>query len=201
MACEGADLCGFLDGTLRKNSRPGGEPGEDLQREIFDGHHRSHGLIWQSLVFPNGMMGDLYGPVAGRRHDAYVLSLSELNPRLQQVMQGWPRPLKVYGDAAYPILSHVDRGFRGANLSQAQRAYNRALSRVRISVEWQFGKVVQMFPFVDFSADLNLLLQPIAKYYLVAALLTNAHTTCYGSITSKYFNCFPPTLEEYFGVS
>ena len=44
--CEEANICGFIDGTLRRCCRPGRLPGEDLQREIYDGHHRAHGLVW-----------------------------------------------------------------------------------------------------------------------------------------------------------
>lgn len=129
-----------------------------------------------------------------------MLQESNLNERLRLVQMGNPFQGMVYGDAAYPVMSHIDRGFRGANLTDAQRAYNTELSRVRISVEWQFGKIAQLFPFVDYKQNLQLLLQPIGKYYVLAALLANAHTTCYGSITSTYFGLLPPSLEEYFRV-
>lgn len=56
----------------------------------------------------------------------------------------------MYEDAAYPILSHVDRAFRGANLTEAQRVHSKELSRVQISVEQQFWKIVQIFPLVNF---------------------------------------------------
>ncbi|CAN0570154.1 unnamed protein product [Laminaria digitata] len=131
------------------------------------------------------MIGDMYGPVPGRRHDSYLLHKSQLNERLFVLQEGKAFQGKVYGEAAYPVLSHVDRGFRGANLTAAQRAYNKESSRVRISVEWQFGKIVQIFPFVDFKQNQQLMLSPVAKFYMVAALLTNAHTTCYGCGTSK----------------
>ena len=147
VACVGSDIFGFLDGTLRRSCRQQGN--DDLQRENFDGHHRSHGLAFQSLVLPNGMIGDMWGPAPGRRHDSYLLRKSQLNTRLVALQEGKPFQGKVYGDAAYAILSHVDRGYRGANLTNAQKAYNTELSRVRISVEWQFGKIVQLFALVD----------------------------------------------------
>ncbi|CAM9931733.1 unnamed protein product [Laminaria digitata] len=124
------------------------------------------------------MIGDLWGPAPGRKHDSFLLRESGLNSRLAALQADKPFQGKVYGDAAYPVLSHVHRGFRGANLTAAQRAYNKELSIVRISVEWQFGKVVQIFPFVDFKQNLKLMLSPVGKYYRVAALLTNAYTTC-----------------------
>ena len=38
----------------------------------------------------------------------------------------------------------------------------------------------------------------LRRYYFIATLLRNAHTCLYGGITSTYFNCQPPTLEDYF---
>ena len=31
-------------------------------------------------------------------------------------------------------------------------------------------------------------------------ILRNTHCTLYGNQISEYFNCYPPSLEEYFGV-
>ena len=140
------------------------------------------------------MIEHLFGPVAGRRHDSYLLRESGLNSKLEgNDFQG-----KVYGDAAHAVLSHVDRGFRGVNLSPAQKAYNCVLSSVRVSVEWSFGLVVDLFPFVDFRKNLKLMLSPIGNYYTVSVILANAHTTLYGCETSLYFEMAPPSLEEYF---
>ena len=107
---------------------------------------------------------------------------------------------KVYGDAAYTIMSHIDRGFRGANLNPVQKAYNRSLSKVRICVEWMFGKVVKEFGFIDHWANHKVRLQPVGKYYGLALLLTRAHSCLYGNVTATYFGCLPPTLEKYFEV-
>ena len=76
------------------------------------------------------------------------------------------------------------------------------MSGARICVEWAFGKVVQQFAFVNHAADLKLFLQQIGRLYMVAVLLTNAHTCCYGSEpqTGEYFQLQAPTLEEYFGM-
>ena len=44
------------------------------------------------------------------------------------------------------------------------------------AVEWGFGKIVQLFAFVNFHKNQKLYLQPVGKYYRVATLLTNCHT-------------------------
>ena len=78
-----------------------------------------------------------------------------------------------------------------------QLAYNAAMSKVRVGVEWVFGDIVNFFKFLDFKKNLKIGLSPIAKMYMVCALLTNVRTCVYGSMTSSYFNLDPPTLAEY----
>ena len=51
-------------------SRPGGNP--QLQMRLYNGHKRIHCLEFQGVSFPDGMIGDLYGPICGARHDGYI---------------------------------------------------------------------------------------------------------------------------------
>ena len=67
-----------------------------------------------------------------------------------------------------------------------------------VSVEWLFGQITTFFKFVDFKRNLCLGLSPVGKFYIIAALLENALTCCYGNIVSKAFGLVPPSLEEYF---
>ena len=192
-------IVGFVDGTFRPNCTPGGH--DDIQRELFSGHKRRHGLKYQGTMLPNGIIADLYGPYSGRRNDAFLVTNSELNNRLAAAQAGRPVQYKIYGDAAYSITSHISRGYGGVNVTAAQREWNRQMSSARICVEWGFGKVVKQFAFIDHAADLKLFLQQIGKLYMVAVLCTNAHTCCYGSQTGEYFGVQAPTLEEYFSMS
>ena len=53
------DNCfGFVDGTVRPISRP-----NERQRIVYNGHKRVHALKFQSLSLPNGLIGNLFGPV------------------------------------------------------------------------------------------------------------------------------------------
>ena len=49
---------GFIDGTVRPICRP-----EQNPRIVYNGHKRVHGLKYQSVVLPNGMIANMYGPV------------------------------------------------------------------------------------------------------------------------------------------
>ena len=49
---------GFVDGTVRPICRPG-----EHQRIMYNGHKRVHGIKFPSVVAPNGLIANLYGPV------------------------------------------------------------------------------------------------------------------------------------------
>ena len=49
---------GFIDGTVRPISRPG-----EHQRLLYNGHKSVHALKFQSIALPNGLIGNLCGPV------------------------------------------------------------------------------------------------------------------------------------------
>lgn len=50
--------------------------------------------------------------------------------------------LCIYDDPAYPLRIHLQAQFRDANLTDEVKAYSKATSSVRVSVEWIFGEVV-----------------------------------------------------------
>lgn len=185
---------GFIDGTVRPVSRPGKH-----QRTIYNGHKRVHAIKFQSIVAPNGLIANLYGPVVGKRHDSGMLAESCLLGDLQQYSNSPDgQPLCVYGDPAYPISVHMQRSFAGPELTRVQKEYNTAMSRVRVSVEWVFGDIANYFAFVDFKKKLKIGLSAVGKMYAVCALLTSARTCLYKSVTSSCFGLDPPELEVYF---
>ena len=185
---------GFIDGTLKACCRP-----SQHQRAVYNGHKRYHGLKYQSISTPTGMIAHLYGPIEGRRHDSAMLALSGLMNQLNQFSYDQNgNVLCVYGDPAYPLRRHLQAHFGGAHLTAQEKAYNTGMSRVRVSVEWVFGDVLNKFKFNDFKKNLKVGRSPIGKIYKISALLTNAHTSLYSSITENFFDLQPPTLEEYF---
>lgn len=200
---------GFIDGTVREIARP-----LRNQRVMYSGHKRVHCIKFQvshdpypyncceyfysqSVVAPNGLIVNLFGPIEGRRHDAYMLAESGLAPQLTQFNQTNGQPYVLYGDPAYGLSRNILAPYRGAQLTQQQKDFNKSMSQVRICVEWVFGKICQYFTYVDFKRSNKILLLPVGKHYTVAALLTNCHTCLYGSQTSSFFNVHPPSLEQY----
>ena len=58
---------GFVDGTVRPISGLGAN-----QRLVYNGHKRVHALKFQSVALPNGLIGNLYGPVGKCNHNYYL---------------------------------------------------------------------------------------------------------------------------------
>ena len=102
------------------------------------------------------------------------------------------RPLCVYGDPAYPLRVHLQTPFRNMILTPQMANFNKAMSSVRVSVEWLFGDIVEYFKFVDFKKNLKIGLSSIGKMYIVCALLRNALTCLYGNTTSEFLSWIHP---------
>ena len=187
---------GFVDDTVRPISRP-----VRFQRVVFNGHHRVHALKFQSLTTANGLIANMWGPMEGRRHDVIMLRESNLLNQLENlpVSRINGQPFVIYGDPAYPVRNTICSPFRrGAQLlTPLQEEFNASMSSVRETVEWSFRDIITSWAFCDFKKNAKILLQPVAKYYIVASLLTNCRTCLYGNQTSRYFSVQPPNIEQY----
>jgi hypothetical protein len=183
VGCPLGGCVGFIDGTMRPSCRP-----QLHQRLVFSGHKRQHGLKFQAVVTPDGIISHLGGPYTATRHDAAILAQSGLLQFTEQHFR--------VGDQYYCISTHIVCPFKGAQLHPDEIAFNSEMAKSRICVEWTFGKLLELFAFLDYKKNLKLYLQPIAKYYVVAALLTNCHTCLYGSLTIGLFNSQAPTLDQ-----
>ena len=102
-------------------------------------------------MFEVSLISHLYGPIEGRRHDCALLRLSGLMDQLEE--RQWRTAdgqcFALYGDPAYPIRDYLLSPFKGAHLTDEESAFNQAMSSVRECVEWEFGKILNIFAFLD----------------------------------------------------
>jgi nuclease HARBI1 len=210
----------FLDGTKREICRPLGN--NNMQRAVYDGRLREHNLGFQGmsrtcstslsenasniipfdfisgLSAPDGIIMDLFGPIAGRHHDMIMVRESNINSRIRDVQLDNDQQYVMYADKGYVDMTHLIAAYHGAELTVPQIQINGILALVRVSVEWCFGKITESQKYIDFPRSQQTQLQPVAKYYRLSTLLMNANTCLYGSQTSLFFGLKPPTLGEYF---
>ncbi|KAF4146458.1 DDE superfamily endonuclease [Phytophthora infestans] len=183
----------FIDGTVRAIARPARD-----QRECYNGHKCKHALKFQGVLAPDGIFIDFYGPVVGRRrHDIYLLRESRILQRLQTAHS---EAYCLFGDPAYSNTPNLQVGYKGSRLSRDQEAFNAAMSVVRVAVEYGFGGVTRLWPYVNIKVSSKLLLSPIGKYYLVAALLTNFRNCANPNQIRGVFGVKSPTLQVYIAL-
>ena len=112
----------YIDGTVRPLCRP-----TRYQSICYNGHERIHAIKFQSIVTPDGMIGNMYGPIEGCRHDCALLRISGIIDQLEAADMRDPNglPYAVYGDPAYPIRNYLLCPFKGANLTDRQQNFTR----------------------------------------------------------------------------
>jgi hypothetical protein len=198
----------FLDGTWLQTCKPGGP--DMIQRQLCNRYHRGHGLKWQSICAPVGLILDLFGPLVGRHSDSTMLGRSNLEAKLAAVSAAIGYHIIVYADSAYAATPHVMRGLKRNMIhTYAQRRCNKVTNRVRTSVEWGFGVMKKDWPFLEHPGNAKIFQSPIGLIWPLAALLSNCKT-CYvgGNIISDFFQPDPaapirlaPTLAQYLDLS
>jgi nuclease HARBI1 len=179
----------FIDGTARRICRPSRD--QDI---CYSGHKKYHALKYQSIVTPDGLIVHLFGPVEGSRHDAFMLHLSGIHAILQKPPFSH---FVLYGDGGYYDSPFLTAPFKVPSSAQ-QVQFNKRMSKVRVSVEWAFGRVSNLFRSLSFFHSQRLLQTPLAQQFKTAVLLCNIRTCLDGgNIVSDYFRLSPPSLSTY----
>ncbi len=164
-----------------------------------------HGIKWQSLELPNGMCADMFGPYSFRHNDLELFDDSKINDRIAQVQEGNEVQYFSYGDGIFQCLSHCKSKHAVGvhdNLTPRQIEENAAMTSMRIANEWDYGFTALLWPRVkDKSSNKIRNGENVSMIYFVGTLLRNCRVCLHGSITSQYFNCQPPELEDYFKLN
>jgi hypothetical protein len=178
--CGGAmtHVWGFIDGTLRRICRPTND-----QRVAYSGHKRCHGIKFQSVVTPDGLIAVLYGGVEGSWHDSTMLADSELLDILQILTpgdDGFPI-YTMYGDPAYPLSRYICKAIANAAPGSDEAAWNKEMSAVRQIVEWGFKEIIMQWKFLNNKEEMKVFKIPVTQFYFCAAFLTNLRNCYYGN--------------------
>ena len=74
---------------------------------------------------PNGLIAHMFGPVEGRRYDAFMLGMSDLLKQLQRFTLPNGEPYVIYGDPAYGLSRNILSPFCGAHLTAGEQEFNK----------------------------------------------------------------------------
>ena len=192
-----------LDGTRFRICRPLGNGNQ--QAGAYNTYYGFHNIGFQGITAPDGMILQLSGPHAGSDNDLNMLadsgSLHQIRDALQatgmQHMQ-----VDLVADKIYNIAADGLASIRLNPVGEEEVAEDTAASKIRIPVEWSFGKIKLHFPFINTLLAMKINQRAVGKYVRVCALMTNIHTCLYGCESSVYFSSeghlvLPPNLEEY----
>jgi len=187
----------YCDGTHRRCCNPS-NPEE--QTMCYNRYIRGTSLKFVNCSTAQGVTLLCLGPFVGKNHDSNCAEQGDMYDKLYSLLNfpahNWCGV--AYGDCAFPTRFPVVASYNPAT-NDHQRRFNKKMSKGRISVEWSFCGPVNTFPGIDFKKR-NKVGHGFARYYLIAVWLFNLKTIHYGSLTSKYFKCKPPSLEKYLGV-
>ncbi|KXJ13659.1 hypothetical protein AC249_AIPGENE27169 [Exaiptasia diaphana] len=82
--------------------------------ELFGRSESELSLIFnESVQAPNGLIANLFGPIEGKRHDAFMLGVSGLANKLRQFQRPNGQPYIIYGDPAYGLTRNILAPYRG----------------------------------------------------------------------------------------
>jgi hypothetical protein len=161
------NTCAFIDCNCLECDRPAGGPAEEgtdasrwdpsIQKAFYNGWKSVHGLKHQTMDCAYGMTVDLFGPTSLRKNDLSLLRQSDLNRKLRNLQIGIARQLTIYGDSIYPRLSHLKSSWRHIDATADQKAENKAYTKVRVSIEWNYGATGNLYGYLRNHNKLKLL--------------------------------------------
>ncbi|RPA93082.1 hypothetical protein L873DRAFT_1650966, partial [Choiromyces venosus 120613-1] len=97
----------------------------------------------------------------------------------------------IYSDASYRLEEGILSSYHTyryiGSLNNSQEIFNTNIVRQCIIIESCFGKLVSLFPLINYSKKLKLGLSPISFCIFIVVLLKTTHTCYYGSETVIYF--------------
>ena len=188
----GGHIWGFLDGTFVGIARP-----IYRQKLTYSGYKKKHGIKFQGLVTPDGLIASLAGPFMGEVNDNRMVTESRLLAQLRHVFED-REELYLYGDQAYTQLYGIIAPYTGGREAPPhQRAFNKRMSSMRIAVENAFGLTQVLWTRNAFSKRLKIGQSAVASHYRMAVLLTNIYTCIRGNQISGRFLVRPPSLRSY----
>jgi len=185
----------FLDGKFIFSTRP-----SENQREFYSGEKKSHGIRYELIVSPDGLIQYCSNPVNGSQNDALAVYTEQIEGKLMQLSNESNMAVFVGADKGYANRGLVASPIRNRinGLNQEEEEFNAKLSSARISVEWGINLVVSRFKFFSMWYKIRSKKEMLDRKFKIAVFLTNCITCMDGSnIISDYFGLKPMSIQEY----
>jgi len=158
--------------AVHKTYRPGADGYNGLlQRAFYSGDKKAHGLVFEMILFPDGMVGRAFGPVEGRRHDLYLARVSRL---LALITHGALQGFRLFGDKAYiGFGANILHPFIGAAVGSIEAEWNEYTSGYRIEVEHVIGNIYSRWACLQHEQGIEMHLPEV--WFQASVLMNNIH--------------------------
>lgn len=137
------------------------------------------------------------GTIDGRRHDWTLYCRSGIEESVSQMTPVYGKQYYIYGDFGYKERSFFEFSYKGSNLTAHQRGINCNMFKGQVTLERYFNGIKLYWVTMDYKRKMYMGESPVGALYIVTILLTNLRNWVYPNSFSQYFNCPPPTSEEY----
>jgi len=157
------------------------------------------------VVFPNGFLSYLCGPVSAQQNAVGLLNMSWLNYHmvaLQPDITMWRAQggnvlyYSLYGDKIFPYLmciTHAHEAPLGDQLTDLAYTEKRAMNSLQTSVEWPYGNVVVLLHVMQskyekkYFLSNGLLNQTLHQQFRIVFFIYNCYVCFNGN---KFIKCF-----------
>lgn len=200
---------GFVDDFGIPTARPGSWSGRinnyqhDVQRALYSGYLRWHGLKAQVVYLPIGIIGSVFITEL-RQNDNGVQNISRLNNYLIDLLggcfvSGGLMPC-LYCDGIFATLTTILPQFN--NPSPELHLLKMRLASLRQSIEHVFADHQNRFRIFGVPYYLHLFNQgvKVRRMSLVSFFILNCFY-CIGGTRCHYFGHVPPTLKDYLPIN
>ena len=182
------NACGFIDGKRIRVCRP-----SIVQDFYYSGYTSNHNQLYIGISFPDGTFS-MHGPVYGRHNDLGALKVLGLkDDQVCEKLTG-----EMFSLGADGIFQNQGIHFLTADPNRMSVADCHRFSSARTSVEWMFGTIEQLFPFLSQWKRMRVFGTSPEEKFQAACVLTQVHNSFYPNQVSQHFGIKPPTLEELF---
>jgi hypothetical protein len=156
---------------------------------MYTGYKKIHGIKHQTIGMANGMCFHQTKAESCRRHDLWILEKSGMNILISELSF-----LMAFGDSAYHEMAGVTSGSERMTLLM-----RRAMSGVREPIEWMYRDIAAFWKITAMPWIFKLLdgFDRASNVMDMCFLFNNFWNCMNHNQTSQFFECPPPSFENY----
>ena len=126
---------GLIDGIAIGIALPSGY---ETHLVAYNGYKRNHELKYEAVNSPDGMILHAYGPIEVRCHDWTLDVRSGQDEQPTALLSISGKRYCRYGHLGYSRMRFMEITYQGSKLSVEKRAFSKAMSSSRITLEYIF---------------------------------------------------------------